>query len=520
MNNLKSRMWRHGRRVVGAVEDKEFHYWTTLSRGFVVILLLLATGGWIAPVVVVAAPATPTGGATFNITWGVPPSCETPPAEAVTALDYAASLWGTWISSTVPIEVTACWKPNPCGSNALGCGGPMAYGMDFPNAPFARTNYPIALANALSGRDHLPGIEDITLEFNANIAWSFELTPTLRMHSLSSGQDFVTIALHELAHGLGFIGNMYERYNVGFCLMYCPTPYDQLAVDSEGVVLLSYLTPDPRELAARLRSDANFGGANTIVANSGTAAKLYAPGYWSASSLSHLDEATYQYTENSLMTPVYYSGATRHPGPVTLGIFQDMGWLRADGVPNVATSGPWTVGVGNSAVFSGTLIWPAYTGQPITYTWKAADQLTVTHPSLTATDNVTFTWNTPGEKRITLTATDGSASASATRAALVYDVTVSGPALGQTNHAYTFDAEVTLYTLPVTWTWEATDQPMVTHPNQYQSDSVTLTWLTPGAKTITITATIGESPAQAVHTIAIEGIVFNQFVFLPLVQRQ
>jgi hypothetical protein len=59
-------------------------------------------------------------GATFNITWSS--SCHTPPAEAVAALEYAAGLWGTWISSTVPIEVTACWTDNLSGGDALGAG--------------------------------------------------------------------------------------------------------------------------------------------------------------------------------------------------------------------------------------------------------------------------------------------------------------------------------------------------------------------------------------------------------------
>ena len=74
------------------------------------------------------------------------------------------------------------------------------------------------------------------------------------------------------------------------------------------------------------------------------------------------------------MTPSY-SSVTRHPGPVTLAIFQDMGWLRAGGVPNVVTSGPLVVGVGQTVTFTGDLIWSGYAGQPITYTWTAADQL-------------------------------------------------------------------------------------------------------------------------------------------------
>jgi hypothetical protein len=487
-----------------------------------------------------SAPSLPPGyldetGTTFNVTWSL--SCQTPPADAVAALEYAASLWGTWISSTVPIEVTACWTSNlNCSGDALACGGPLAYQINFPNAPWVGTFYPSALANALSGNDLDPARADITLQFKADVAWSFAITTTYLTapSTPTDDEDFVTVALHEIAHGLGYIGNMYEDYNVGFCgdglygyLYPCPTTYDRFVVDSGGVALLYYHVVNPITLGARLKSDANFGGPNTVAANGGTAAKLYTPPtfLW-GSSLSHLDLSTFQTGENRLMTPSY-SDVTRHPGPVTLAIFQDMGWLRADGVPNVVTSGPWVVGAGQAATFTCDLIWSGYAGQPITYTWTATDQVTATHPGLTATDGVTFTWATLGEKRITLTATDGAsfgngdASAAATRMTLVFDVATSGPAQGDTDHAYTFDANVMpeIMSFPITYTWEATDQTLVVHPGQSTADSAAFTWTMPGTKAITITAAIAGATAQSVHTITIEGVVFDQFIFLPLVQR-
>jgi hypothetical protein len=509
---------------VSDIKNRLSNYWGIAVRGFSAIVLLLATGGWIAPVAVVAAPSTPTDGATFNITWGVPPSCETPPLEAVTAFDYAAGLWGTWISSTVPIAVTVCWTPNLGSGDALGTGMPTKYVSNFPGAPLVNTLYPIALANALSGSDLYPAQVDMTLQFKSDEDWSY-VTTTTHLTAPTDSYDFVTVALHELAHGLGFIGNMYEEYNVGFCGSYlypCPTPYDWFAVNSSGVRLLD--SPTPLVLGALLKSDANFGGPNTVAANGGTAAKLYTPStFYLGSSLSHLDETTYQYSANDLMTPIYNGGAIRHPGPVALGIFQDMGWLRADGVPNVVTSGPWIVGAGQGVTLTGDLVWSGYAGQPITYTWTAADQITVTHPGLTATDNVTFTWATPGEKRITLAATDGVTSASAVRATLVYSVGVSGLTQGDTDHAYTFNAAVLpdVVSFPITYTWEATDKASIVHTNVYlTSDSAAFTWTTPGTKTITVTAAIAGATTSSVHLIGIEGLVLDKFIFLPLVLRQ
>lgn len=367
----------------------------------------------------------------FHITWQA--SCETPPAEAVTALEYAAGLWGTWVSSTVPIEVTACWTPNLSGGDALGTGLPVEYVRNFPGAPLVDTAYSIALANALSSSDLNPARADMTLQFKSDVTWSF-VTTTTHLTAPTENEDFVTVALHEMAHGLGFIGNMYtDDSNVGFCgdglygyLYPCPTPYDWFAVDGAGVPLLDYRAPDPRELGTRLKSDANFGGLNTVAANGGLA-KLYTPAtFYFGSSLSHLDLSTFQTGEDRLMTPSY-NGVARHPGPVTLAILQDMGWLRADGAPNVTTSGPRVVVVGHDAVFGTELDWIGHTGQAITYTWTVADRDVITHTTRGITDSATLSWTVPGLKTIAVTAVVSGTSVSATRSVLVVNETLFLP---------------------------------------------------------------------------------------------
>lgn len=422
MDNPKLFRARHGWPIIDAAKDKKLRYGIIGARVCCALLLLLATGHWMTPLAARAAPATP-----FTITWST--SCETPPAAAATALEYAASLWGTWLSSTAPIAVSACWTPNLSGGDTLGTGMPTKYVRNFPGAPLVDVAYPIALANALSGSDLNPAGVDMTLQFKSDVAWSFVLTPTRRL-APADGEDFVAIALHELAHGLGFIGNMYaDEDNLGYCgdglygyLYPCPTPYDWFVVDGAGAPLLEYHAPgiDPRELGTRLKSDAHFGGPNTIAANGGTAAKLYTPGdfVW-GSSLSHLDQTTFDGSLNDLMTPGYNGGLTRHPGPVTLAIFQDMGWLRADGVPNVVIAPPPTLTTGRATTLTAALLWPTYAGQPLTTTWTATDQLTVTHAGLTFTDAVAFTWIAPGLKHITLTATDGVSTAATLRTVFV-----------------------------------------------------------------------------------------------------
>lgn len=470
-----------------------------------------------------AAAATPEAGAPFTITWST--ACATPPAEAVAALDYAAGLWGTWISSTVPIAVSACWTPNLTGGDALATGMPTEYVRNFPAAPLLNTAYPIALANALSGRDLNPARGDMTLQFKSDVAWSYATA-----RGLTAGEDFIAVALHELAHGLGFAGNLYADYGVGFCgdglygaLYPCPTPYDWFAVDSSATPLLDYFAANDRyALAARLTSDARFGGPNAVAAY-GSAPKLYTPATWAwGSSLSHLDQTTFTGTANRLMTPSY-SGVTRHPGAATLGIMQDLGWSRADGVANLATAGAQVVGVGQTASFTGTLAWPAYAGQNVTYTWTATERTPIIHTGAKTVDSASLTWNTPGEKRITLTAAGGVGPVSAVRSVLAFDVAASGPPTGKTERLYTFNAALAPDTvgLPITYTWAATDKVPITHANSYLTyDGVTFSWDAPGTKAITVTASIGGAQMLARHTIEITGAVPDKHVYLPLMLRE
>jgi hypothetical protein len=467
--------------------------------------------------------AAPAHLSTINVTWQS--GCETPPAEAETALDYAAGIWGDLISSTVSIELSACWTPTPnCGG--LACGDTEAYLRNFSGAPMVDTYYPVSLANALAGQDLDPTNPDMTISFDSAADWSFETTTPS-----PTGLDFVSVALHEMAHGLSFVGHMYENYSVGFCgdgmygyLYPCPTAYDRFAVDSQGIALLSYLSPDPRELGTRLTSDANFGGPNAVAANGGLPAKLYTPATWSqGSSLSHLDPGVFQAGENWLMIPAYSPGtAIRHPGPLTLAVFQDMGWLRAGDAPNLTTSGPRAVGLGHDAAFETALDWAGHAGQAITYTWALTGREAITHTARGLSDTATLSWTVPGFKTITAKASVSTGLASATRLVLAFDVSASGPSQGDTDQTYTFNAALSPAdtALPITFTWQMTGLDPITHPDAGTTDAIALAWTTPGTQTITVTATIDGETAQAVHIIEIEGLVLDEFIFLPLVQRQ
>jgi hypothetical protein len=68
-------------------------------------------------------------------------------------------------------------------------------------------------------------------------------------------------------------------------------------------------------------------------ANGGERVKIYAPSTWAqGSSYSHLDNDTFRSTVNRLMVYSTPSGQASHdPGPVTKGIFKDLGWSLTSG---------------------------------------------------------------------------------------------------------------------------------------------------------------------------------------------
>lgn len=129
------------------------------------------------------------------------------------AFEYAASIWGHWLISPVPIIIDASFRSLSCrpASASLGSAGPASSFVDFAGAPRSGTLYPSALADSLAGLDLDPGERDIVARFNADIdrgcfrngapeGWYYGLDG-----NPPEGQiDIVPVLLHELAHGLGF----------------------------------------------------------------------------------------------------------------------------------------------------------------------------------------------------------------------------------------------------------------------------------------------------------------------------
>jgi hypothetical protein len=255
------------------------------------------------------------------------------PQSVQRAFQYAVNLWQTILSSPVPITLQVTWRRDD--PSILGSSSPTYWWRNFPGAPVNNTWYPVALANKFARRDLNPNIPDAVINLNTR--------PVNPWYVGTDGKvppgrfDLVTVALHEIYHGLTFSGFMdyspqTRQGSWGFGTGF-PGIYDRFTVNGNNVSLINTARlPNPSQaLGIMLRGDRLFfNGVNAKLANFGQRSKLYAPAVWEpGSSYIHLDERTYPPGNlNSLMTPgLSLAEAIHSPGPITLGILRDMKWL-------------------------------------------------------------------------------------------------------------------------------------------------------------------------------------------------
>ncbi len=279
--------------------------------------------------------------------WQVTYTGFTPQAKA--AFQKAVDLWAGIVRSPVPITVTASMRD---------LGDPTLLGQTGPGNFYAgagigdgRTYYPSPLADALAGRDVQPpsgpAVADIDSEFNSAAGGLYYGTDGRP----GPGQvDFTTVVLHELGHGLGFIGSMDVDTAGRGSYEDPPDVYDLYTLGPAGTRLIDQPNGS-LQLGAQLQSaSVTWSGARAARRNAGVRPKLYAPAGWQpGSSYAHLDESTYpRGTAESLMTPVLTAQeVVRDPGAITRGLFADMGWSV---VQEQAERGTWSSSSGTVEV--------------------------------------------------------------------------------------------------------------------------------------------------------------------------
>jgi hypothetical protein len=236
-------------------------------------------------------------------------------------------IWAHIIESPVPINVIAEYKV--LGENTLGSASPASLNT-INGVPGIDPNswYPAALYEKLLGQDRgeFGGSNDINANFNSNFDFYFGVDG----NPPSNKHDFVSVVLHELGHGLGFVGfGRVDGLNGAIRSNTRPLVYDNFIVNSNNISILSLPDPSPELLTAFTSNNLFSNSPTAITQNGNVSPKIYAPSEFnSGSSYSHWDEFVFPGgNTNSLMTPRIARGEANHnPGEVTLGFFKDMGW--------------------------------------------------------------------------------------------------------------------------------------------------------------------------------------------------
>ena len=301
-----------------------------------------------------ATPVAPIGG-NLGVTLG---------AQRLIAFQHAADVWGALLFSAVTIRVNATFDPLACNASSaiLGSAGPNTAFRDFSGAPLGSTWYPSPLANALHGTD-LDGAADINAQFNSAIgttcafprSWYYGLDG-----NAGANIDFVTVLLHELGHGLGFLtlvdlttGAKALGLNDTFMLnleSHGASPADYPSMTNAQRVAASTNSGNLHWVGAQVRAASGILSAGKV----GDHVRMFAPSpQQPGSSVSHWDTAL---SPDQIMEPIY---TVPLDPSLELALFQDIGWtvlsLSASLTPNPA-SGPSPLSTTLTAQVGGTAV--------------------------------------------------------------------------------------------------------------------------------------------------------------------
>lgn len=244
------------------------------------------------------------------------------PENAKAAFYYVLSVYETLISSSVPVTVQANWES--LGDNVLAKSAPSSFYKNFDGARLTDVYYPVALAEKLS-EEELNGTEaDIVCTFNSNIDWYYGVNGDCP----SDQYDFVTVAMHEMVHGLGFSGFFSVSDGEGDLSnsSHLPSIYDWYIYQNNlQVADQNQFDMPSSELKSVLES-----GELSVKGSDGTDIEnIYAPGSFnSGTSIYHFNESDFDTGDaNAIMTPFIFKGeAIHYPGDETLAVLGALGW--------------------------------------------------------------------------------------------------------------------------------------------------------------------------------------------------
>ncbi|MEY4509285.1 MAG: hypothetical protein RLZZ450_1407 [Pseudomonadota bacterium] len=298
-----------------------------------------------------------------------------PPGSSATTLGEArriafsrgAAVWASELSSRATIQIAARMEPLTCSptSGILGEAGPTTVHVDFPGATTSNTWFTQALANALAsdvyGRevDLDPQTADITATFSSVLDDLTCLGATSWYYGLDGAPlpqtiDFMTVVVHELAHGLGLLPLFNPSTGAEFSGRQ-DIFTTRLEQHSAFPASLATMTDAQRVSATIADPSLHWVGplANAAAAPTLTAGidrghlRMHGPNPLQAgSSLAHISNSA---SPNDLMEP-FYTGANHNPR-LAAALLRDLGWQAASATPVPAVG---RVGI---AVLCCALLW-------------------------------------------------------------------------------------------------------------------------------------------------------------------
>ena len=205
----------------------------------------------------------------------------------------------------------------------------------------ANTWFAIALGNSLFGSDLIPGQDDVSATFNSAIGttcpfplgWYYGLDG----HPPGNQLDFVTVVLHEMGHGLGFL--TFVDLGTGAKLGGLDDTFMRHLEDHNTGKFYPAMSNAERVAASTSTGNLHWVGPEVAAASGvltagrvGDHVRMFAPlPQQGGSSVSHFDT---ELSPSEPMEPVYT--APRHTLGLTVPAFQDMGWRQMSPAISVA----------------------------------------------------------------------------------------------------------------------------------------------------------------------------------------
>ncbi len=235
-------------------------------------------------------------------------TCNEWPTEAITALNYAISIWQSQLPLNRNITIDACWA----SVGGLGYASSSFWGISNLPSNGMFTLYPVALAEHLTLQEF--GSPEFSIFMNSSYSnWYFGTDGNTPFNKA----DFVTAALHELGHGFGFLG--FASYSGGMGSYGSSGNIDIFSrqVNTDQNALLTSLTSPSVQVGELLRG---MGGSLYDL----DGFKLHTPStFVKGSSYSHYDGTSHP---GELMKPVLSTGQAIHSVGQTGAFMSAIGW--------------------------------------------------------------------------------------------------------------------------------------------------------------------------------------------------